>query len=698
MNASESFFANLWEIFLQGGGYMLLGFGLAGIVRTLFARHRLARFFGGSAPLQSAKGVLIGAPLPICSCGVVPVSLALSRGGVPRPALMSFLIATPETGVASILISFALLGPLFTWLRPLLAVITAFVAGCLIVLWDRGREPDWTQPSVSGPESRLPADDTNRSWTGFLFSSLKSGFVEILDDVAFWLVVGIILSAAVATVLPPNSLVGLSPWLALVLALVAGLPLYMCAVASTPVAMALLAKGLVPGAALVFLLVGPTTNIGTLSLLYKFFGRRFVLLYVTVVAACALAAGAALNLLDIQSPLTHEMSGPVAGGFSWVSWVLASLLTLLLLISLFRTGLRTGLAELFAHLDSLTLGRATPFGLAVLRALGDLGRWLYRAPARRLVTLGTLCALAALLNSVFIQVPPGNEAFVLRCGRIASGPLPAGLHLKLPWPIEQASILPVGRLQQIQVGFHIAVQPGGDLISGTPVGSLDMQHRNATVLTSDELLVEIPFTVRYRVHDPRRYYFELADAQGLLESLAEEAVRESARAASFDGIVSRGRSRFGADCEHRLEELLRKQDLGIELLGILLVDSHPQANTADAFRSVSDALEDRATRIEIAGAKRIGMIAGAKGEGARLSSKAMQHAANTMAEARGRTLAFAGLREAYYITPGLTRLRLRLEAAGRALSAPSKWILPSRAPVSDLWFGLPAWAASSGGK
>ncbi len=679
---------------------MLLGFGLAGVVQALFARHRLARFFGGSAPLQSAKGVLVGAPLPICSCGVVPVSLALSRSGIPRPALMSFLIATPETGLASILISFALLGPLFSWLRPLVAVITAFLAGCMIVLWDRGREPDWAKSSEAKPESLSTADDAKRSWKGFFSSSIKSGFVEILDDVAFWLVVGIVLSAAVTTVLPPNSLVGLSPWLALLLALVAGLPLYMCAVASTPVAMALLAKGLAPGAALVFLLVGPVTNIGTLSLLNKFFGRRFVSVYIAVVAGAALAAGALLNVLDVQISKAVESSAQVMAGFSWISWFFAGLLVLLLLISLFRTGLRTGLAELFSHLDSLTLGKATPFGLALLGVLVGLGRWFFRKPVRSLVTLGTFCALAALLSSVFIVVPPGNQAFVLRFGKIVSGPLSAGLHSKLPWPIERAGILPAGRLQQIQVGFHIvpSTQAEGNGFSGLPVGLLDMHHRNATVLTSDELLVEIPFTVRYRVRDPRRYYFELVDAKGLLESLAEEAVRESARAASFDGIVSSERSRFGANCEHRLETLLQDQDLGIDLLGVLLVDSHPQADTADAFRSVSDAQEDRATRIEIAGAKLIGMVAGARGEAAKLVSRALQDVAKTMAEARGRALAFAGLREAYHITPELTRLRLCLEAAGRALSAPNKWILPAQAPVPDLWFGLPAWAKSSGGK
>lgn len=696
--SANGFFANLWEIFLQGGGYILLGFGLAGVVQALFRRYRLARFFGGPAALQSAKGVLVGAPLPICSCGVVPVSLALSRSGVPRPALMSFLIATPETGVTSILISFALLGPLFTWLRPLVAVITAFAAGYLIVVWDRGRAPDWNQFSSESEEADPAADESARSWKGFLIKSLKSGFVEILDDVAFWLVVGIVMSAAVATVLPPNSLVSLSPWLALFLALVAGVPLYMCAVASTPVAMALLAKGLAPGAALVFLLVGPATNIGTLSLLFKFFGRRFVLLYVAVVSAGALAAGALLNLLEVQVLPAPEIGGHVAGGFSWLSWFFAILLALLLLISLVRTGLRTGLAELFMHIDSLTLGKATPLGLSFIRAIGDLGRWFKRAQLRRLLALGGLCALALLVNTAFVRVPPGYQAFVLRLGRIVSGPLSAGLHWKLPWPFERADILPTRRLQEIRVGYHIAhkTRPGSDSLSGSPVGSLDMRHRNATVLTADELLVEVPFAVRYRVTDPRRFYFDFASARLLIESLAEEAVRESARATSFAGIVSRGRSHFGADCEKRLEALLRKQDLGIELFGVVLVDSHPQADTADAFRSVSDAMEDRATRIEIAAAKRIGMIAGARGEAARLVSQAHQDAATVRAEARGRALSFAGLRQAYRITPGLTRLRLELEAAGRALAAPNKWILPGRVPVPDLWFGLPAWATSSG--
>ena len=695
MNANGSFLANLWEIFLHGGGYMLLGFGLAGVVQTLFSRYNLARFFAGSTPVQSLKGVLVGAPLPVCSCGVVPVSLALSRSGVPRPALMSFLISTPETGIASVLISLALLGPLFTWLRPLTAAITALVAGILIAFWDKGRTPDWPQAKESGAQTGTPIGDSYSSWTGFLLLSLRNGFVEILDDVAFWLVVGILLSAVVTTILPPNSLLGLSPWLALVLALLAGLPLYMCAVASTPVAMALLAKGLAPGAVLVFLLVGPATNVGTLSLLFKFFGRRFVLLYVVVVSACAVAAGAIINLLNVQVPLAQGTSMQAAS-YSLISYVFGTILAVMLLVSLLRTGLRTGLAEVFEHLDSLTMGYATPSAMALLGVLKDLASWFAKAPVKRLTFLVILGLFMALTSSSFVLVGPGHEGFVLRFGRIEAGPLKPGVHLKWPWPVETSVMVPTERLQEIRVGFHIGAN--GKKTQPTAVGALDMQHKNATVLTSDELLVEVPFSVRYRVKDTRHYYFDLADPRGLLQSLAEEAVRESARAERFDGIVSVGRDEFSSDCERRLEALLAKQDLGIDLLGVLLVDSHPHADTADAFRSVSDALEDRATRIEVSRAKRIKMLAGAKGEGARLKSKAMQDAARAMAEARGKALAFAGLRAAYRVNPAITRMRLRLDAAERALADSTKWILPSANRVLDLWFGLPAWASGPGGK
>ncbi len=674
---------------------MLLGFGLAGVVQTLFSRYNLARFFAGSSIIQSVKGVLVGAPLPVCSCGVVPVSLALSRSGVPRPALMSFLISTPETGIASVLISLALLGPLFTWLRPLTAAVTAFVAGVLIAFWDRGREPDWPQSGKVGSQPATPIGDSYSSWLGFIILSLKNGFVDILDDVAFWLVVGIVLSAVVTTMVPPHSLLGLSPWLALLLALVAGLPLYMCAVASTPVAMALLAKGLAPGAVLVFLLVGPATNVGTLSLLYKFYGRRFVLMYVGVVSVCALAVGALINLLAVDVTLAGDLNTEVAG-FSWVSYVFGIALAMLLLVSLLRTGLRTGLSELLEHLDSLTLGYATPSAMALLDSIKQAGRWFVLSPFKRLSMLVAAGMVLVLMMSSFVLVGPGHEGFILRFGRISAGPLKAGAYAKWPWPVETVVVVPTNRLQEIRVGFHIASQDAPAM--ATAVGALDMQHKNATVLTSDELLVEVPFSVRYRVRDSRRYYFDLADARGVLQSLAEDAVRQSARAESFDGIVSIGREEFARDCESRLEALLDTEDLGVDLLGVLLVDSHPHADTADAFRSVSDALEDRATRIEVSRAKRIKMLAGAKGEGARMRSKALQDAARTMAEARGRALAFSGLRAAYEVSPELTRMRLRLEAAKRALVNSTKWILPSSKRVLDLWFGMPAWASGTGGK
>ncbi|RLB59284.1 MAG: hypothetical protein DRI34_02320 [Deltaproteobacteria bacterium] len=694
------FLANLAEILLQGGGYMILGFGLAGMVQELFSRYRLARFFGGSPTWQAAKGVLAGAPLPVCSCGVVPVSLALSRAAVPRPALMSFLIATPETGLVSILLSLALLGPLFAWLRPLVAIVTAFLAGCLIAFWDRRYRDDRPATPPTPREDDSHSSSAGRSWSSFLRRSLRIGFVEILDDVSFWLVAGIVISAALGTLLPPHALLHLNPWLALGLALLAGLPLYMCAVASTPIALALLAKGLAPGAALVFLLVGPATNIGTISLLYKFFGKRFVLVYLAVVSVCALAAGAVLNLLAVPVSLPGLAVTASGGGFSWFSWMLAGLLLLLLLVSLWRTGLATGLGELFSHLDQLTLGAATPCGLALLRAGRALLAWFRVSLPRRLAQAALLLVLVLLGQSIFLRVPVGHQAFVERFGRIVSGPLAAGLHLKLPWPLERGHVRPSRRLQQLQVGFHVsrASTPAGNPPLEIPVGSLDTHHSNATVLTADELLVEIPFTVRFRIRDPRRYHFQFSQARQLLQSLAEEAVRESARATSFSAIVSRGRAEFAASCNRRLQSSLRQLDLGIELLGIVLVDSHPQADTADAFRAVSDALEDRATRIELARARRIEMISGARGQAAGMLAEAHRKKATTLAEARGRALSFAGLRQAYRLTPRLTRLRLRLEAAARALTEASKWILPEQVGTPDLWFWLPPWVTSSGGK
>ncbi len=725
-----TFVKSLWGILAEGAPYILAGFALAGAVFVLFRSKNLARLFRGPAPLAAAKGVLFGAPLPICSCGVVPVSVALQRNRVPRSALMSFLISTPETGITSVLLTVGLIGSTFAWLRPAVAVVTALLAGVVVAVVDRRLRGAAAAASVevspeveardgAGASALVSLDDAERlgapaaaagaeeapkgttalsaegktetPWGDqvwpFVRASLRAGFVELLDDVAFWLVAGIAISALVAAVVPADFLVGLNPWTALLVAVLAGLPLYMCAASSTPVAMALLLKGLAPGAALVFLLVGPATNVGTIALLNKFFGKHFTVVYLATVTAVALAAGAALNLFGPDLMLPSLSAGVPVTGVSWPSHVAAALLAGLLLTSLWRAGFRQGGRELAIQLDALTAGLSSKLGRAIASVAIGFWRWPAVKPRRRLTGLGITALVLAAGTTCLVQVPAGFEAFVLRFGRVVGPARGPGWHAKLPWPLSRARVVPAARLLKINVGFHLA--PADATAPSAPVGALDTDHSGALTLTADALLVELPFSVRFRTQDARRYHFGHAEAEQIVRALSEEAVRDAARTFRFAEIINDRRAEFIAHCDASLAAALRDSQVGVELLQIQLVDAHPPAAAASAFRTVSDAQEDKARAVEQAEARRISFLAETRGRGACDVAHARRQATVQLAESRGRTAALTALREAYRAQPAATRLRLRLETTERAIKQAHKWIAPSGSGLPDLWYGLP---------
>jgi hypothetical protein len=241
------------------------------------------------------KAALLGAPLPLCSCSVLPVACTLRTKGAGRGATVSFLISTPETGIDSIAVTWALMGPLMAIVRPAAAVVTAMTAGFFETLRDR-REPP---PVVKGFACALCNSNDcehvarptrwSRFWTFVLY--------DMGDDLGPSLAMGLALAAAVGALVPDNFFeryLG-NPWASMLAMLVLGLPLYVCATASTPVAAVLVAKGLNPGAALVFLLVGPATNLATILVVSRMLGKASAALYVGTIAAMSLVCGAALD-------------------------------------------------------------------------------------------------------------------------------------------------------------------------------------------------------------------------------------------------------------------------------------------------------------------------------------------------------------------------------------------------------------------
>jgi len=243
--------------------YLLFGFGIAGILQVILPDTWLQKHLGGSGLKPVIKAVLLGVPLPLCSCGVIGVSASLRRQGASRAAITGFLIATPQTGVDSILATWGLLGPVLGVFRPLIAFVTGIAGGAAVALVERKEECCTSARSNDRPDQECcPVDGKVKRG---LLEVLRYGFVTLPRDIAKPLVVGIVLSGLMGALLPQDVL---APYigggmLAMVVMVAIGIPLYVCATASIPLAVGFIHLGASPGAALAFLIAGPATNAAT---------------------------------------------------------------------------------------------------------------------------------------------------------------------------------------------------------------------------------------------------------------------------------------------------------------------------------------------------------------------------------------------------------------------------------------------------
>ena len=339
---------------------MLIGLLLAGMLHVLIPRHMIQRLMGGKGLLSVITSAAIGIPLPICSCAVVPVSIELHRKGASKPSIMSFLITTPESGSDSILITWGLLGPFMAIARPIASFFSALLAGvCAIGLLrdsdanDSGKQED--TGCYDNCRGGLERDGSSyeESDVGILqvFKRIWSyAFKEMADEIVFSLLVGLLLAGLIIVAFPDNlAMYGLSKGIIpMLIMLAASVPLYMCASASTPIAAALIVKGISPGAAMVFLLAGPATNVTTIVMLTKQFGGRFVRIYLACIIAGALISGYAFDYLLVLSgihiiPTMSMDNHSIIGVFQWVS---ALLLIALMVWRFWNGAARTGLKDL----------------------------------------------------------------------------------------------------------------------------------------------------------------------------------------------------------------------------------------------------------------------------------------------------------------------------------------------------------------
>lgn len=307
--------AESWDIFAEAAPYLLLGFAIAGLLHVFVPDAKIMQYLGSSAgKFRSViNASLLGVPLPLCSCGVVPAALSLRKRGATKGATLSFLISTPQTGIDSIAITYALLDPIMTVFRPVATFATAVVAGLAENILNLSKaggnklsekaaplnvfpmvsdEPDSCGCSSCGSHVEEPENFAQKVKTG-----IKYAYIDLLGEIGFWLIVGVVVAGIISYIVPAN-LVGsyLGGGIAsMLLALVVGIPLYICATASTPLAAVLILKGMSPGAAFVFLLAGPATNAATITMVLKFLGKRTTAVYLASIALCAIVCGLVLD-------------------------------------------------------------------------------------------------------------------------------------------------------------------------------------------------------------------------------------------------------------------------------------------------------------------------------------------------------------------------------------------------------------------
>jgi uncharacterized membrane protein YraQ (UPF0718 family) len=308
MNIIISILSASWRVFYESAVYMLLGFFTAGIIYVFIKPETVGRYLGKGRVRSVLLAALAGIPIPLCSCGVIPAAAGLKRQGANNGAAMSFLISTPESGIDSIPLTFALLDPMIALIRPLAAFITAIVTGISenILLPSESSSDNSPKVSCSGSGGCCKignldnqTEPAEKPFVAKIISGLKFAFVDLLGDIGKWFLLGIILAGIITYTIPESFFESYlnNNFTAMLFMLMAGIPMYVCATASTPIAAALVLKGLNPGAALVFLLVGPATNIATISMVSGLFGKKSLLIYLSSIAICSLVLGLITDML-----------------------------------------------------------------------------------------------------------------------------------------------------------------------------------------------------------------------------------------------------------------------------------------------------------------------------------------------------------------------------------------------------------------
>ena len=288
------------SLFLEMSPFLMLGLLISGLLFKIISKETISNNLGKPGLLSVIKAAIFGVPMPLCSCGVIPVAASLYKRGASKSATLSFIISTPQTGVDSILITYGMLGPLFAITRPIIALLTGFIGG---LLTEQIVSKDYTTNiKVAHQHPKKTIKD-----------GLRYAFISLPQDIASPLIKGILLAGLITLLIPDNFFQnhGITGWSAMLLMALLSIPMYVCATASVPIAAGLILSGnLEPGAAFVFLTAGPATNIATISVIKNTLGNKIVCIYLSTIFICSIIFGALINKFIIIDPIimNHQMN------------------------------------------------------------------------------------------------------------------------------------------------------------------------------------------------------------------------------------------------------------------------------------------------------------------------------------------------------------------------------------------------------
>ena len=300
------FFNALLAVINAMSPYLLLGFLIAGILHVFVPKTFYAKYLSRDNKLSVLWAALLGVPLPLCSCGVIPTAVGLKNEGASKGAVASFLIATPQTGIDSILATFSLMGLGFAVVRPVAALVTGICGGLLV---NRLVKED-----VKMDNSACAVDTSHLSPLTFhlkLWRVLKYAYFDMIQDIGLRLAIGLLVAALINVAVPDEFFLsfGKQPLLQMLVILVVAVPMYICSTGSIPVAAALMMKGLSPGAALVMLMAGPAVNIASILVVRKSMGSRFTWIYLLTIIGFSILFGMLINAFGIQAVGMSEGCG-----------------------------------------------------------------------------------------------------------------------------------------------------------------------------------------------------------------------------------------------------------------------------------------------------------------------------------------------------------------------------------------------------